>query len=208
MTTKRIFIAIAALIGAVVGAAAGYFLAPSPHRYEASAKVALLPAANLTTAEASSFWEVLTRGQISRMAAVLYHDPRWLPAAANAAKVSQDELSVNAAAMPETTLVSVTVEADSKAAAEAALNSVLNSATPEVTALSSPYAVKVLWPPTGSAMQVPLPSGSQVAAAGALGGLFLGAGIGGLAFRSRRRPAVKPSSTPAGSADEEALSRL
>jgi capsular polysaccharide biosynthesis protein len=185
MTRFRIVIAVFALVGAVIGAGLGYLLAPEAHRYTASANVAVLPAANLTTEEASSFWDVLTRGQVGRTAAVLYDDPRWLPSAANAAKVPESELTLTAAALPETTMVSVTVTARSPAAAESALNDVLTTATGEVTSLTAPYAVKVIWPPKGSATPVPIAGRSQLAAAGALGGLLVGGALAWFGLRSR-----------------------
>ena len=185
MTKHRIGIAVAALVGAALGVVLGFVAAPHSSRYTASADIALVPAADLTTVEASNFWEVLTRGQISRTAAVVYADPRWLPSAANAAKVPQSELTLDAAALPETTVLTVTVTAHSSAAAEAALNGVLTTATPEVTSLVAPYVVKVMWPPKGSATPVPAPSRAQVAAAGALGGLLVGGSIGWFVIRRR-----------------------
>lgn len=201
MTKSRTFIALFALIGAVLGALIGYLFAPGPSRYSATAQVALLPAANLTTSEASAFWEVLTRGQISRTAAVLYEDRRWLPSAAKAAKVDSGDLSLTAAALPETTLVEVTVEAGSRAAAESALNDVLTTATPDVTTLSYPYAVKVLWPPKGNGKPVPEPSSLQVMAAGVVGGALLGGGVGWFLGRSRRTPTA-PKSVRSADVDE------
>ena len=82
MSKQRIALIMCALIGAVLGAGLGFLLAPTSHRYEVSAKVGLLPAADLTAEKASSFWEVLTRGQVTRTAAVVYGDHRWVPAAA------------------------------------------------------------------------------------------------------------------------------
>ena len=188
MTKHRIVIAVAALVGAALGAVLGLFAVPHTSRYTASANIAMLPAADLTTVEASNFWEVLTRGQVSRTAAVVYADPRWLPSAANAAKVQQSELTLDAAALPETTVLTVTVTADSSSAAEAAINGVLTTATPEVTSLVAPYAVKVMWPPKGSATPVPAPSRAQLAAAGTLGGLLVGGGgVGWFVTRRRSR---------------------
>lgn len=206
MTRFRVFIAVCALIGAVVGAVLGYVLSPHPHRYKATANVALLPAADLTTVEASNFWEVLTRGQVSRTAAVVFDDPRWLTSAANTAKVPLDELSLDAAALPETTMLSVTVVANTAGAAEVALNDVLTTAAPEVASLTAPYVVKVVWPPKGSAVPVPLPGHLQVAAAGALGGFLVGGGLGWLVMR--RRGAGTPGEELAGDiVDDEARHR-
>lgn len=187
MTKQRRTIVVFALIGAVLGAALGFLLAPRSHWYQASANVALLPAPDLTTEQSSAFWEVLTRGQVSRTAAVLFNDPRWIPSAANAAKVPQADLSLSAAALPDTTIVVVTVVAHSADAAEAGLNDVLNRATPDVASLAAPYAVKVLWPPQNNALPLPSPRRSQVGAALALGGLLIGGGVGWFFTRSRGR---------------------
>jgi hypothetical protein len=179
-------IAALALIGAVLGAGLGAVVAPSANRYVADADVAFLPAPNLTMVEASDFWEVLTRGQVTRTAAIVYGDARWLSGAADAAQVPRDDLTLTAAALPETTVLKVTVTADSASAAETALNNVLVTATPEASSLAAPYFVKVLWPPEGSAYPEPIPGRLQVAAAGALAGLLAGGGVGWFLARRRR----------------------
>jgi hypothetical protein len=186
MTKSRIMIAALALIGAVLGAGLGAVVAPSANRYVADADVAFLPAPNLTMVEASDFWEVLTRGQVTRTAAIVYGDARWLSGAADAAQVPRDDLTLTAAALPETTVLKVTVTADSASAAETALNNVLVTATPEASSLAAPYFVKVLWPPEGSAYPEPIPGRLQVAAAGALAGLLAGGGVGWFLARRRR----------------------
>ena len=162
MTKKRVTIAVFALVGAFVAGALGYLLAPQPSRYQAMATVVLLPPPDLTPAVSSSFWEVLTQGQVSRTAAVLYNEPRWRTSAAKSANVARSELTVTAMALPDTTVLTVTVEAGSPAAAESALLDVLNTATPEVSALATPYNVKVLWPPPASSypFRFPVPSRS------------------------------------------------
>ena len=157
MNRQRTVIMGFVLICTVVGALFGYTLAPTTHRYSAGAKVVLLPAADLPASEASNFWEVLTRGQVSRMAAIIYDDQRWLSSAARAANVPQDQLSLSASALQDTTMVVVTVTANSPMAAEAALNDVLTVATAEVTSLVVPYKVKVLWPPPDSGWPIPEP---------------------------------------------------
>ena len=187
MRKAGVLVVLAALAGAVVGAAIGFFGVPHPSRYELSANVAFLPAADLTTVEASSFWEVLTRGQITRTAAVVYGDPRWVASAASAAKLPQSEVSVTAAALPDTTVLKVTATANSAAGAEAVLNDVVTNATTEVTSLVAPYSVKVLMPPKGGAVPVPAPTGTQLAAAGAVGGLLIGGGVGLVVARRRTR---------------------
>jgi hypothetical protein len=182
------------VIGALLGAALGFLLTPDAGRYKAVAEVAFLPAPNLTTVEASNFWEVLTRGQVSRTAAVVYEDPRWLPSAANAAKVRQSQVSLTAAALPETTVTEVTVTAPSGVAAEAALNDVLTTATAEVSSIVAPYSVKILWPQKNSAVPVGLPGRAQIMAAGGLAGLLIGGGAGWfLVRRARGAGAGEPS---------------
>lgn len=191
MTKRRMLIAICAIVGAVLGALAGAVATPSGSRYIAAANVALVPAPELTMIEASDFWEVLTRGQVTRTAAVIYDDPRWLPDAADTAKVPRGYLTLTASALPETTILTVTVTAGSATAAETALNTVLTAATPEVSSLAAPYFVKVMWPQESSAYAEPAASRTQMAAAGALGGLLIGAGLGW--FLRRRRDNVETS---------------
>ena len=186
MTKQRITIAVIALIGAVLGAMFGVLAAPTAERYTASADVALTPGPNLTTAESSSFWEVLTRGQISRTAAIVYEDRKWLTSAAKAADVRRSELTLTAGALPETSILTVTVTANSEAAAEAALSNVLTTAAPQVAAVTAPFVAKVLSPTEGTAYPVPLPGRTQVAASGALAG-FLAGGTIGWYFQRRRK---------------------
>ncbi len=208
MTNHRITIAVFALVGALLGAVAGFLLVPGASRYTASANVALLPSPDLTLVEASGFWDVLTRGQVTRTAAVVYGDERWLTPAAGAAKVPQRQLTLTAAALPETTLLTVKVTAGSAAAAETALNEVLNTATPQVSSLAAPYSVKVLWPPKGGGVTpVPMPSRVQIAAAGALGGLLLGAGAGWFYTRRSRGAQAASSTNSTDSTDEDTLAR-
>lgn len=206
MTKRRVVIAAIALAGAVLGALLGFLVAPQSSRYTMSADVALLPAPNLTTAEASNFWEVLTRGQITRTAAIVYADQRWLPSAAKAANVPQSDLTLTAAALPETTVLTVTVTGPSSAATESALNDVLATATREASSISAPFLVKVLFPQQGSATKVAVPGRKQVAAAGFVAGLLAGGGIGWFVTRRRSSPAAPVEHSPA-LADDDTLAR-
>lgn len=181
-------VVISAVIGLILGAVAG-FLYPVSTTYRATAQVALVPGPNLTTADASAYWEVLTQGQVSRTAAAVFSDPRWASSAALAAEVDESSLILTAGAVPDTTMVSITADAPSAHAAEAAVADLLAKATPEVSAVSAPFQVRVVSPPSDAyAMATPR---SQLILAGALGGLMLGAvvGIGVTCWRSRGRNA-------------------
>ena len=190
MTKLRFVIILFALIGAVLGAIFGALAAPTAERYKATAYIALIPGPDLTTVESSSFWEVLTRGQITRTAAIVYDDTRWLPSAAKAANVRQSELTIAASALPNTSVFSVTVKANSSAAAEAALSDVLIKAAPQVASVTQPFVAKLLAPTEGTAYPVPLPPRTQFAAAGGLAGLLVGGGIGWYFLRRRLGPQV------------------
>jgi len=177
--------AICAAIGLVAGAVVG-LLMPISTTYHATAQIAMIPGTNLTTADASGFWDVLTQGQIPRTAAAIYSDPRWVASAASAAGVDPAELSLTAGALPETTMVSITADAPTAHAAEAAVADLLAKAGPEVTAVLAPFQVRVVSPPNGASAVTT--SRKQLMLAGALGGLMLGAiaGIGVRWLRSRR----------------------
>ena len=175
--------------GRACGWGAGVMVAPRRHPLQKYPPTSHWCSPNLSTSESSGLWEVLTGGQINRNAAIVYSDPRWLPSAANAAKVPQGDLVLTAAALPETTLLVITATASSAAGAEAALNDILTTATPEVASLAAPYFVKVIWPPKGSAVALPSSDPTQNGRGRALGGLLLGGGVAVLGLRWRRGPA-------------------
>ncbi|MUL64001.1 hypothetical protein BOO86_05950 [Mycobacterium sp. CBMA 234] len=172
-------------IGLVVGGIAGG-LFPVSTTYRATAQIAMVPGASLTTADTSAYWEVLTQGQVSRTAAAIFSDPRWLASAASAAGVGASDFTLTAGAIPDTTMVSITADAPSARAAEAAVDDVLNHAMPEVTTILAPFQVRVVSPPTAASPMTT--SRTQLVLAGALGGLLLGAAAGIVVswLRSRR----------------------
>jgi hypothetical protein len=159
---------------------------PVSTTYRATAQVALVPGTNLATADATAYWEVLTQGQVSRTAAAVFSDPRWFASAASVAGVAESNLMLTAGAVPDTTMVSITADAPSAFAAQAAVSDLLAKATPEVTAVSAPFQVRVVSPPDGAFAVTT--SRIQLILAGALGGLIFGAAVGiGVAWlRSRR----------------------
>ena len=104
----RPILAFAAVIGALIGGAVG-MLVPLATHYQAAAQVAMVPGTNLTTADASAYWEVLTQGQVSHTAATVFSDPRWKASAVSAAGVDASQITLTAGAIPNTTMVSITV---------------------------------------------------------------------------------------------------
>ncbi|MFT4124618.1 MAG: hypothetical protein QM662_00095 [Gordonia sp. (in: high G+C Gram-positive bacteria)] len=189
----------AVICGAVLGALIAFAATPHSTHYRAEAKVALLPKPNLPIAESANFWEVLSSGQISKTAATVYQDAdRWLAPAAQAAGVPQSDLSLAAAEVPGTCIVKVTVEGPTKEAASTALNNVLGTANPQVTAVSAPFVINVMDAGADSVREVTGVSGPQIIAAGFLAGAIVGAGAGLLLLRWRRRRSEPSTSDTSG----------
>ncbi|MGQ9406677.1 lipopolysaccharide biosynthesis protein [Mycolicibacterium gilvum] len=179
-------VAACGVIGLLAGALLGSLVLGGTKRYTAEATLAMLPASYIPTSEAAGYWEVLNHGQATRSAALVLGQGTWLPTAAAAAGVAPSELSLTAGAVRDTTLIGVTIEANSPEAAEAALSSVLIDATGPATDISGPFRLEVIKSPVGSAQSIN-PSILQTAGAGGIAGLALGAGIGLLAGRRPRR---------------------
>ena len=186
-------VVISTVVGLVIGAVGGG-LFPVSTTYRATAQVALVPGPDLTTADASAFWEVLTQGQVSRTAAAVFSDPRWVAGAASAGGIDESSLVLTAGALPDTTMVTITADAPSAHSAQAAVADLLAKATPEVAAVSAPFQVRVVSPPVGAyAMST---SRIQLLLAGALVGAMFGATIGiGVAWLRTRRSDASHRST-------------
>jgi hypothetical protein len=178
----------AAVVGIVVGMVVGLLVAQGPTRYRAHATLAMLPGPQVAEAEVSNFWEVLSRGQATRTGAIVLGQDRWLSTAAADAGVPASELTLAAGSVPETTLIEITMDANSAEAAERALAAVLDSASAEAAAVSGPFALETVGPPEGSATELS-PAQPEVLAAFGFAGLLLGLGIGLLVLgrRGRRR---------------------
>ncbi len=179
-------VVICAAIGIVAGAIAGAVF-PMSTTYRATAKVAMVPGPDLTTADASAYWEILTQGQVSRTAAAVFSDPRWIAGSASAAGVATSSLTLTAGAVPDTTMVSITADAPTAHAANAAVAALLEKATPEVSAVSAPFRVRLVSAPDGATAMTS--SRTQAILAGTLGGLVIGSalGIGVSWLRTRRQ---------------------
>ncbi|MUL45448.1 hypothetical protein FZI85_07680 [Mycobacterium sp. CBMA293] len=177
-------VAICAVIGVIAGGIAGA-LFPISTTYRATAQIAMVPGPGLTTAESSAYWEILTHGQVSRTAAAVFSDPRWTAGAVSAAGVSASDLKLTADAVPDTTMVSITADAPTRHAADAAVEHLIENAMPEVSAVSAPFHVRVVSPPDGGTAVAT--SRTQVILAGVVGGLVIGSALGiGLAWRRTR----------------------
>lgn len=191
MAKPRTFIAMLALAGAFLGGIVGVLAAPKPTHFSATATVVMSPDATKTGGEMSAFWSVLNRGQMTRQAAILFQDPRWIPDVAAAADVPDEDVTLQSYVLADTMVLKVTVITTSPAA-DAALNELLITAAPAVEALVQPFAVEVLWPLPNSAKTVPVPPKSQLGAAGILWG-GLAAFVVGAAYGRWNRHTSKHS---------------
>lgn len=179
-----------AALGLIVGIAAAMFVTSSDRaRYQAESTLAMLPSQQVPITQASGFWEVLNKGQATRSAAIVIADHKWLEAAAVAAGVPKSDLTLAAGAVPDTTLITVTMQANSAGAAESALDKVISDAATSAAKATGPFRLEVVGPAAGSAKALS-PAKTQLFGALGLAGLLLGAGGGlWLSQRSSRKVA-------------------
>ncbi|WNG86969.1 hypothetical protein C6A87_024765 [Mycobacterium sp. ITM-2016-00317] len=190
-----LIVALCAMLGLIMGVVAANALTGGGERYTAQATLAMLPEDNIPLEQAAGFWEVLNRGQATASAAVVLEDNRWLYAAADAAGVPVSGLSLSAGAMPNTTLITVTVEAGSAQVAEGVLESVLTDAVGTAAKVACPFRLETVVPPNGSATSL-APSRLQMVGALGMAGFLVGVGVAILILRSlRERSARKPGAT-------------
>jgi hypothetical protein len=190
---------VATVLGAV-GLLAGILAAAvltgkAPERYTAEATLAMLPSQQVPVTQAPGFWEVLSRGQATRSAAIVLADGKWLEGAATATGESAADVALEAGAISDTTLINVTMEANTAAAAEAGLNYVLANALAPAASASGPFRLEVVSSPEGSAASS-APARTQMFAALALAGVLVGSGIGFLVGQAMQRGAARRSGTP------------
>lgn len=175
-----------ALAGGLLGVIGAHGFNGRPGQYSAGATLAMLPGPEVQVAETPAFWEVLNDGQATRTAAMVIGDDRWLVAAASAAGVPSSTITLTAGAVPQTTLISVTVKAGSAAAARAALDSVLVDAVGFAAKASGPFELQTVAAPAPKPLR---PSDTQMLAALGGAGILIGAGSGVLISRSARKRA-------------------
>jgi hypothetical protein len=183
---------ILATLGLLIGLIVANALTGREERFTAQATLAMLPEKNIPLEQVSNFWEILSRGQATGSAAIVLNDGSWLDAAAQAAGVPKSQLTVSAGAVPNTTLITVTMTAQSARAAEVALESVLANATPQAAAVSGPFSLETIVPPAGSARAMG-PAPVQMLGALGVAGLLAGAGVGLLISRSVRERLARHS---------------
>lgn len=181
-TRTRQFIAVLAIIGLVVGCVAG-FLTSRQDRFLAQVTLAMLPGPEVPPEAALGFWEVLNNGQATRTAAMTLEDPRWLGAISQDTGFLTSDFALSAGAVPDTTLVVVTLEASSAWAAERGLTTIVTDGVADAEKVSGPFAletVSVDYTQASSLSPALLPT---VIVSG-LAGLLLGSGVGFLIGRS------------------------
>lgn len=175
-----------AVAGGLLGVFAAHVYNGRPGQYTAQATLGMLPGPEVQVAETPAFWAVLNDGQATRTAAMVIGDKRWLLAAASAAGVPTSSLTLTAGAVPQTTLITVKVDAASATSAESALDAVLADAVGFAATVSGPFELRTVAAPAARPKR---PSDAQVF--GALGGagMLLGVGAGMWISRSARRRA-------------------
>lgn len=186
LARTRLVVTVFAVLGLLAGVLAATFVSGREERFTAEATLAMLPGPDVPLEQASSFWEVLNRGQATRSAAVVLGNDRWLDAAASAAGVPKSELALTAGSLPDTTLITVTMQANSVAAAESALKSMLVDSVDVAATVSGPFRLETIESPDNSARSTS-PDRIQIVGALGIAGMLIGAGGGLLVSRTARR---------------------
>jgi hypothetical protein len=159
--------------------------------WKASAQLALVPGKQLPAADQPSYWESLSGGQAGRIAAEVLNQSTWKTAAAQAANVAPEQLTIVAGVVDSTNLINVTAETTSSDGAVASLQKLLTDATPTVQNVAGPFAVTVVQEPAGTAVASSLPK-SQLLIVVFIGGLLVGSGAALIIARARRKSDDEP----------------
>jgi hypothetical protein len=191
---SSLMVVILGLVGLATGLTAAYQYSGTQERVKAQATLSILPGPEVPESNVPDYWEVINQGQPTRSAAIVLADNQWLNSAAAEAGVPRSELELAAGAIPETSLITVTMKADSSEAAERALDSVLKQASRAAASASGPYSLEIVVFPAGSARSI-VPTREQWIAGLGVGGLLVGVGFGLLIRRwAQRRSSVSDQS--------------
>lgn len=188
-TRRTLLVLVIMVLGALAGSGVGISLNGDTTRYHSAATIAVVPAPGLPDDLAADFWQVLSEEQVVRTAASIYGSDNWAVDAADALRLPRSDVDLTASALVDTTLVEVTVEANSAVDSEAALNAVLGSASVVVSEILSPFVI------SEAAVRPAEPARAtsagqfigMVAVAGALVGAGVGLGLAALLPRRARR---------------------
>jgi hypothetical protein len=185
--SRRALLAI--LIAGVLGAALFGIVGLSAtavveKRYRAEMELALTPGPQAVPELISDYWEALSRGQASRIAAEVLNHRRWREPAAGAAGLRPEKISVTSGVIADTSLITVGVEAPSAEAAETAVESLVREAAPTAEQISGPFTLQVVQPAAGGAVLVSMPRWQTLGIYVLAGGMV---GVGSMLLVQRRR---------------------
>jgi hypothetical protein len=189
-----IVIAVMAAIGLLVGVFGAHEYTARAERFMAEATIVMLPAPQLPDDVEAGYWEVLSRGQVTRSAAIVIGDSRWLDAAAARAGVPKSELALSAGAIPDTTLIDVTMQANSARAAELALEAVLGEGIGYAAKILGPFKLETISSVSGKPQSMVAQPRQMIGAFG-LAGLLVGVGAALLIIRAAQRRSTQRRST-------------
>ncbi len=164
------------LVFIAVGVAGGAYLLGRPVAWQSGASLAILPRPSTNAANQASYYDTLSRGQI----------------VSTAAKVADDAVgrtgtpSVSVLVVPETSVITLTVKADSTNTASSVAAKSLVRATQAINSLKLPYEATVIDDGTGVPTKV-TPSVVKDAAVVVVVGLALAAAAQQLQAALRRR---------------------
>ena len=167
------------------------FLQQRPIEYRASTTLVVLP--DQANAEAASYYETLSQGQIATTFAQILDLQSAPPAPAD----GSDPAKISVDVLPDTSLIQVTATADAASTAETAADATLTQVRPYFDQLGWPYDVSVVAPAVGTAER----SGfSPAVLLGAVAAVALVAAIATyLAVRALQRSRVtRPAAAPVG----------
>jgi hypothetical protein len=137
-----VLVAAVAGVGLLLGCLLALVVGSSP-TFVARASVVMVPGPGVSADTQSVYFEVLSRGQATRTAAAVIAEPRWL-ARPSGTDATATGATLVAGAVPDTTLINVEVRAGSAGAAQADLQSVLDSSLPVAASSSGPFALNVV----------------------------------------------------------------